>query len=768
AWDLIASRHTILRTAFIWEGIAKPLQQVQDSVRIPSEIIDWRDADAAEQVACWDQLLAADRKQGFELSHAPLMRLHIVQLGESSYRLLWTFHHALLDGRSFPIVLREVFAAYAAFRDGVQEGPLATRRPYYDYIEWLKTQDVAQAEQFFREKLKGFRAPTPIPSSVPGDESAWGAMQCRLSEELTKKLSAFAQTAGVTVNTLLQGAWALLLHHHSGEEDIVFGATRSGRASTLNNDDAPVGLFINTLPMRISVRPEAAVGAWLREIREQHVSLRPYEQTPLRTIQKASEVPGGVGLFNSILVFENYLLDTALRAQGGEWANRYFEYIGQTNFPLTLIVYADREMILRLEHDPKQLDSAGAERVLGHLRILLEGICVDAARTISSVPFLTEAEKHELLAPPRAASQVNECLHQRFERQAAQSPELVAVACDGESLTYRELDRRANAVANRLVSLGAGPEVLIGLCVERSLGMVVGILGILKAGAAYLPIDLSYPPERVAFMLEDAGVPVLLSQRSLEASLPKHQGVVLFLDDVTDGVDETPANLATPESLAYVIYTSGSTGKPKGCQITHANVMRLFDQTDHWYGFQPSDVWTLFHSCAFDFSVWEIWGALLYGGKLVVVPYWVSRSPEAFADLLRRERVTVLNQTPSAFRQLMPFVLGSISPAEQTLRYVIFGGEALELASLLSWMDQYGDSKPALINMYGITETTVHVTYRPITLKEVRAGSGSLIGEPIPDLAVYVLNPQGQPVPVGVSGEMYVGGAGVARGYLRR
>jgi amino acid adenylation domain-containing protein/non-ribosomal peptide synthase protein (TIGR01720 family) len=769
AWDLIASRHTILRTSFVWEGVAEPLQQVHDSVEIPSEQIDWRGADAAEQESRWKLLLAADRKQGFDLSRVPLMRLGIVQLGESSWRLLWTFHHALLDGRSFPIVLREVFAAYTAFRDGVPEGPqLAARKPYSDYIEWLRTQDVVRAEQFFREKLKGFRAPTPIPSSAPGDGSVRGVTQCRLSEELTGKLSAFAQTTGVTVNTLLQGAWAFLLHHHSGEEDIVFGATRSGRASTLSDADAPVGLFINTLPMRICVYPEACVGDWLREIRKQHLALRPYEQTPLRIIQKASEVPGGVGLFNSILVFENYLLDTALRAQGGEWTKRHFEYIGQTNFPLTLIAYADREMILRLEHHPKQLDLASAERVLGHLRTLLEGICADAARAIASVPFLTDAETRELLAPPRATSQVYQCLHQRFERQAARAPDSVAVTCDSESLTYRELNQRANAVARHLVSLGAGPDVLIGLCVERNLGMVVGILGILKAGAAYLPIDLSYPPERVAFMLEDAGVSVLLSQRTLAASLPKHQGEVFFLDDVTEGADETPDSGAKPENLAYVIYTSGSTGKPKGCQITHANVVRLFDQTDHWYGFQSSDVWTLFHSCAFDFSVWEMWGALLYGGKVVVVPYWVSRSPEAFAELLRRERVTVLNQTPSAFRQLTPFVLAGTSPAEQTLRYVIFGGEALELANLLPWMEQYGDTKPALINMYGITETTVHVTYRPITVKEVRAGSGSLIGEPIPDLAVYVLNPQGQPVPLGVAGEMYVGGAGVARGYLRR
>lgn len=769
AWDLITSRHTILRTAFAWEGIAEPLQQVYGSVLIPSESADWRGVDAVEQTARWDRLLAADRKQGFDLSCAPLMRLHIVRLGESSYRMLWTFHHALLDGRSFPIVLREVFAAYTAFRDDLRGGPqFATRKPYYDYIEWLRTQDLSEAEQYFREKLKGFRAPTPIPLTAATDGSAWGVAQCRLSEALTGKLSFFAKTIGVTLNTVLQGAWALLLHHHSGEEDIVFGATRAGRASTLNDADAPVGLFINTLPMRISVSPEASVGDWLREIREQHIALRPYEQTPLRIIQKASEVPGGIGLFNSILVFENYLLDTALRSQSGEWTNRHFEYIGQTNFPLTLIVYADREMVLRLEHDPKKLDSAGAERVLGHVRTLLEGICVDSARSIASVPFLTERETSQLLAPPRAASQVTECLHQRFERQVARTPDSIALTCDGESLTYAELNRRANGVAQCLMSLGARPEVLIGLCVERNLGMVISILGILKAGAAYLPIDLSYPPERVAFMLEDAGVPVLLSQRSLQASLPKHQATVLFLDDVPDGVDETPNSGVKPENLAYVIYTSGSTGKPKGCQITHANVVRLFDHTDQWYGFQPSDVWTLFHSCAFDFSVWEIWGALLYGGRLVVVPYWVSRSPEAFAELLRRERVTVLNQTPSAFRQLTPFVLATIGPADQTLRYVIFGGEALELASLLPWMEQYGDSKPALINMYGITETTVHVTFRPITFKEVRAGSGSLIGEPIPDLAVYVLNPQRQPVPLGVAGEMYVGGAGVARGYLRR
>ena len=535
-----------------------------------------------------------------------------MQLGESVYRLLWTFHHALLDGRSFPIVLREVFQAYSAIRDGQSEPALPVRKPYRDYIEWLRGQDQAQAEQFFRRELKGFRGPTPIPtSSAPGSSGRWGVAERRLSAEATGRLRAFSQANDVTLNTLLQGAWALVLHRYSGEEDVVFGTTRAGRASTLREADAPVGLFINTLPMRLFVRPDAPVGVWLREIRETHVRMRPYEQASLRMIQRVSEVPSGARLFDSILVFENYFLDAALRAQGGEWLNRQFEYIGQTNFPLTLCIYADAEMLLRLEHDPTRLNAAGAERLLTHLITVLGEMCEDAERPLSRVPMLSEPEVRAYLAPPQEAKQPEECLHQRFERQARRTPDAVALSCDGVSLTYAELNRRANAVAKRLVALGAGPEVLVALYVERDLGMVVGILGILKAGAAYLPIDLSYPPERVAFMLDDAGVKAIVSQRSLHAALPE-QAAVLFLDEVTEEGDETFASAVKPENLAYVIYTSGSTGKPKGCQITHANVARLFDQTDHWFGFGTPDVWTLFHSCAFDFSVWEIWGALLY------------------------------------------------------------------------------------------------------------------------------------------------------------
>ena len=321
-------------------------------------------------------------------------------------------------------------------------------------------------------------------------------------------------------------------------------------------------------------------------------------------------------------------------------------------------------------------------------------------------------------------------------------------------------------------SLGVGPDVLVGICVEPSLKLVVGLLGILKAGGAYVPLDPSYPTQRLAFMLKDIQAPVLLTQERVLDQLPPHAGRTLCLDRDWPTVAAQPATnpscLASATNLAYVIYTSGSTGTPKGVMVTHGNVARLFSATRHWFHFDESDVWTGFHSFAFDFSVWEIWGALLHGGKLIVVPYLVSRDPGAFHALLRRERVTVLNQTPSAFRQLMAADAQANAGSGLVLRLVIFGGEALEIQSLRPWFDRHGDAQPQLVNMYGITETTVHVTYRPIRRADLEAAKGSMIGVRIPDLRVYILDRHMQPVPIGVTGEIIVGGAGVARGYLHR
>ncbi len=366
----------------------------------------------------------------------------------------------------------------------------------------------------------------------------------------------------------------------------------------------------------------------------------------------------------------------------------------------------------------------------------------------------------------------SQCIHQLFEAQVERSPNAIAICYQNQQLTYRELNDRANQLAHHLQALNVQPETLVGLSISRSLELVIGILGILKAGGAYVPLDPTYPQERLAYMMADAQVPVLVTMADLAKDFGEYTGSLVCLDrdlpPISSGDRANPVSTATPENLIYIIYTSGSTGKPKGVQISHANVGRLFAATQDWYQFNTSDVWTMFHSYAFDFSVWELWGALIHGGRLVIVPFEISRSPQEFYELLATEQVTILNQTPSAFRQLLRVATSGDAPSnlELSLRSVIFGGEALDLPSLQPWFDRYGDQSPQLVNMYGITETTVHVTYRPIGMGDLDCGS--VIGCPIPDLELHILDPDCQPVSIGEAGEMYVGGAGVARGYLNR
>jgi amino acid adenylation domain-containing protein len=354
-----------------------------------------------------------------------------------------------------------------------------------------------------------------------------------------------------------------------------------------------------------------------------------------------------------------------------------------------------------------------------------------------------------------------------FEGQVERTPERIALTGVDHQLSYRELNSRADQLADCLRARGVAPEVKVGLFVQRSPELVIAILAILKAGGAYVPIDPSYPPERISFLLTDAELGVLVTQTNLESKLPPHPVRVVRLDEVPETASANlPRVPAQPQSLAYVIYTSGSTGRPKGVEITHHNVVRLFQAAAEWFDFNADDVWSLFHSCAFDFSVWEIWGALLHGGRLVIVPLGVSRSPADFLQLLARERVTVLNQTPSAFRQLQHAEQDAPPEGGLALRYVIFGGEAIDLRSLRPWFERHGDERPRLVNMYGITETTVHVTVRPLARNDT--DSGSLIGVPLPDLQLHLLDDEQRPVAVGEVGEIYVGGAGLARGYLNR
>ncbi|MGU4157125.1 pyoverdine non-ribosomal peptide synthetase PvdD, partial [Pseudomonas aeruginosa] len=420
-------------------------------------------------------------------------------------------------------------------------------------------------------------------------------------------------------------------------------------------------------------------------------------------------------------------------------------------------------------------DASTVERLAGHWRNLLRGIVANPRQRLGELPLLDAPERRQTLSewnPAQRECAVQGTLQQRFEEQARQRPQAVALILDEQRLSYGELNARANRLAHCLIARGVGADVPVGLALERSLDMLVGLLAILKAGGAYLPLDPAAPEERLAHILDDSGVRLLLTQGHLLERLPRQAGVeVLAIDGlVLDGYAESdPLTTLTADNLAYVIYTSGSTGKPKGTLLTHRNALRLFSATEAWFGFDERDVWTLFHSYAFDFSVWEIFGALLYGGRLVIVPQWVSRSPEDFYRLLCREGVTVLNQTPSAFKQLMAVACSADMATQQpALRYVIFGGEALDLQSLRPWFQRFGDRQPQLVNMYGITETTVHVTYRPVSETDLEGGLVSPIGGTIPDLSWYILDRDLNPVPRGAVGELYIGRAGLARGYLKR
>ncbi len=773
AWERIVERHAVLRTAFSWERRTQPLQIVHKQVPLNWESLDWCAHSAAEQQAQLNAFLFADRARGFRLDRPPLSRFALIRLAPDSYQFVWSFHHLLLDGWSLALVLKEVMALYAALAGG-QDLRLGPVRPYREYVAWLNRPDAASSEAFWKDWLKGFTAPTALgidraPGSLPDQEAVYAEVHLQLPTATTETLKAIAREHQLTLNTLVQGVWALLVSRYSRTEDVVFGATVSGRTSALTGMDSMVGLFINSLPVRVQVSPESHFLPWLKALQTRQFELQQHQHTPLVQIQGWSELPRGQGLFDSILVFENYPVDDSLKAlwqQGGSLeVSDIYPSPERTNYPLSVTAFLGTQLEMRIFYECHRFSSVAIARLAGHLQTLLTGVATDPHRSLALLPMLSEPELTEHRNRNRAATDFPPpaCLHRLFEAQVLRSPDALAVLYQNETLSYSQLNRRANQLAHHLQNLGVGPEVPVGLCLQRSPNILVAILATLKAGGAYLPLDPTYPEERLAFLLGDARPPVLISDQTEKPAGYEGHWVSLLVDSeaISQQRDDNPTSAAAPDNLAYIIYTSGSTGTPKGVLVTHANVCRLFTATQPLFHFNHTDVWTLFHSFAFDFSVWEIWGALLHGGKLIVVPYLVSRSPERFYELLLAAQVSVLSQTPSAFRQLI--AVEAQKDRDLALRTVVFGGEALQSASLLPWFKRHGD-KPQLVNMYGITETTVHVTYSPLSAAATDPG----LGVPLADLQLYLLDRQLQPVPVGVVGEICVGGAGVARGYLDR
>jgi amino acid adenylation domain-containing protein len=775
----IVRRHESLRTTFAdAEGTGVQVIHPFTGFSLPVEDLSHLEPEAREAAVLTRTREAESRP--YDLAAGPLFRPSLLRLGDEDVLVL-DMHHIVSDGWSIGVIFRELAALYGAYRQG-GESPLPELAVQYpDYAVWqrerLQGEALDRQVGYWKGRLAGAPALLELPTDHPRPavQSHRGARQVEmLPAELTEPLQALARAEGATLFMVLLAAFQVLLGRYTGTEDVVVGTPVAGRGRS--ELEGLIGFFVNTLVLRADLSGDPTFREALRRVRES--TLGAYEHQDLPFEKLVAELHPERSLGHSPLFQVMFTTQSGPQTAGAEAGLPLLGVAAErtaAQFDLTLgITETAQGLQARAEYATDLFEAPTISRMIGHLVRVLRQVGAHPDVRLSDVALLDRAERARVVEEWNRTDgeyPADRTIHAVFEAQAARTPDAVAVRFQDRSLTYRQLNERANRLAHHLRRRGVGPEVRVGLCLERGMEMVVAVLGTLKAGGAYVPLDPGYPAERVAFALGDAGVPVLLTQETLRATLPAHDGVeIVTLDGDAAGIDtesaENPESGATPESLAYVIYTSGSTGTPKGALIEHRNVARLFSATDGWFGFDSTDVWTLFHSYAFDFSVWEIWGALLHGGRLVVVPHDVSRDPDAFHALVRDEGVTVLNQTPSAFRQFIR--ADAERGGELALRNVIFGGEALEPVSLREWVERRGADRPRLVNMYGITETTVHVTYRVLSREDVFEGSGSPIGVRIPDLQLYVCDSGLRPLPVGVPGELYVGGAGVARGYLNR
>lgn len=743
-------------------------------VTLPFVHQDWRHLSSVAQQEQIEAFLSSDHCQGFNLTVAPLMRLLLIQLTDHSYHFIWSSHHLLLDGWSVPLIFQEVLALYKTFAQG-QTLFLPSPRPYRDYIVWLQQQNLSEAETFWRQTLKGFTAPTKIGENQNNQQTStdnYKEQQLRLQASTTAALQSLAQKHQLTLNTLVQGAWALLLNRYSGEADVLFGVTVSGRPAALPKAESMVGLFINTLPFRVKVDPEAFLLPWLKQVQVQQVETRQYEYSPLVEIQGWSEVNRGLPLFESILVFENYPVDISLSEPGLDLAIKNFRSIEQTNYPLTLSVIPGKELLLTIAYNEgERFAAATIERMLGHLATLLNTMVANPQQRLKELSLLTAAEKQQLLVEwnnTKSDYPQDLCIHQLFEAQVERTPDAVAVVFADQQLTYTQLNQRANQLAHYLQKLGVKPEVLVGICLPRSIEMLVGLLAILKAGGAYVPIDPAYPQQRLALMLEDAQVSVLLTQQHLLEKLPAHQARVVCLDSDRSSIaqesQDNPINSSTANCLAYVIYTSGSTGKPKGVLGLHQGAVNRFAWMWQNYPFKQGEVCCQKTSLNFVDSVWEIFGPLLQGVRIVIIPDSVVKAPQQFIEILASNKITRLVVVPSLLRILLD-TNTHLQQRLPQLQLWVTSGEALSHNLLQKFRQTLPES--TLLNLYGSSEVSADVTCYSLSPQDA-VPARVVIGRPIANTQVYVLDRNLKPVPIGVPGEVYIGGVGLARGYFNR
>jgi amino acid adenylation domain-containing protein/non-ribosomal peptide synthase protein (TIGR01720 family) len=773
AFTQLQARHETLRTTFEQDGQqARPLVHGEMALQLNERSVAESSINSA---------VAEEIAHPFDLRNGPLWRMLLLQISAEDHVLVLTVHHIAADGWSMQVMVDEFSALYQAAVAGNAANLNGLPVNYSDYArwqrDWLEAGEGARQLAWWREQLNGSQAPLELPSELtrPARRSQRGVtLALNVDRELLAGLRERAQEQQVTLFMLLLASFQTLLHRQSGQSSISVGVPSAGRSRL--ETEGLIGFFINTQVLRAEIDGQQSFSTLLQHVKKVALGAQAHQDLPFEQLVDALQPDRSLNhspLFQVLYNHQQQLGDSVERAVADLQVERLHWQQHTAQFDLVLDTQEQGdELDASLSYATDLYDEASMQRFAEQWLNLLRAVVADPQQRVAELPLLHAPQYEDLIQhwnPSFEAQPQSPTLHQLFEAQAAQRPDAIALSCEGEHLSYAALNAQANRLARKLREQGVGPEVRVGIATERAMPLVVGLLAILKAGGAYVPLDPQYPAERLSYMIEDSGIALLLTQQHLIDGLPARDGVqVLSLESLqldTYSSDNLPAQ-AAPDNLAYVIYTSGSTGRPKGALLSHGNVGRLLTATTAEFHFGADDVWTLFHSYAFDFSVWELFGSLCTGGRLVIVPYYISREPQAFHRLLCDEGVTVLNQTPTAFRQLLP--IACASPRNLALRQVIFGGEALEVASLRPWFERFGDQQPTLVNMYGITETTVHVTYRAIRLADLDGKAQSPIGLPIRDLRWYMLDSQLQPVPVGVAGELYIAGAGLARGYHGR
>lgn len=768
AWETLVARHPILRTRFRWRDAERPMQEVLAHVAVPFDVETLKTGTTDEHNRHVDAYVKADRARGVDLSAAPNQRVRLFLFGDGRTDMVWTFHHALLDGRAIIRTLQELMSVYEALEAG-RVPELHEPPSYRSYIEHLEKGDDTEGREYWKRELLGISRVTPLPYATgelaagPGHEEVEQVVPRATVEQLRR----VAKERDVTLNTVVQAAWAVVLGRHAGEDTVMFGATRACRHSVPGAGEI-LGLLINTLPVRADVSRGRTLDALLFDLRARWLAMRPFEEIALTTVREVSELRREGSLFESVLVFENYDLESALGASGGLWANAHVRQLEESSTPLTLAAYVRGELLLKLEYAVDQYDRATIQRLAKQLAHVLTQFAVNPEANLSEIDLLTPSERDEIVSAwndtarsfPSYAT-----LHHLIETRIHEAPDNVAVVDGESSITYRELDERSNRLAAHLGEAGVIRGAFVALFLPRGIAHVVSMLGVMKAGAAFVPIDPEYPRERISHLLHDSGAFAVLTTDELQSSLPAYDGIVLALDRDEAKINAQSAEESTtfvaPEDPAYVIYTSGSTGKPKGVVVSHTSIVNHVTAFAATYEIADTDRVLQFASTSFDVALEEIFPTLYAGATLVIRPRELM-SARTFSEYVASTRLTVLNIPTAYFHE---WVLGmsedDVKPPD-SLRLVVFGGERVTPAALNAW-HAANRGRIRTMNGYGPTEATVTCTVYESTGTTSREVP---IGKPIANMQAYVLDAALMPVPVGVSGDLYIGGVGLAIGYL--